>query len=146
MHTQEQIEHEMIAGQQPESGIYFLYGGGNVIYIGISSNIPQIVAQKKNKINFDHYTYIPCRITDGSTCKAVGYIFEYQPEENANLPVNKCVISAEKLFNTKKVNKTIAKAWVKWGWLEVYKFKGIAYVYVSEVNRILKDEYENKSA
>lgn len=67
-------------------GVYFLFMGSKIIYIGQSRNVMQRIASH-HKIGYTHYSIHECHDAYLDSLEAA-YILEYQPEYNESIPNN----------------------------------------------------------
>ena len=74
--------------QKQKIGIYFLYKGNEVVYVGQSVNIENRIQEHRGSKDFDSYNYVLCDRGELNEKEAY-YILKHRPSYNVNLPHNK---------------------------------------------------------
>lgn len=109
------------------TGIYFLFDGDEIVYVGQSVDImTRVGAHLRDKV-FDSFNYIECDLCDLNNLEAT-YILELKPKYNQALPQNDFWLSSNILKRQLGISKKELKKMIKEQNIEVMYFLGTLYV------------------
>lgn len=107
-------------------GIYFLFDGPTLVYVGQSNNIHSRVGQHKDK-KFDSWNYIEF-VEDDLNILEAEFILKYQPKYNKSIPKNNRWVSQSLIKKIHNIGKVETNNMIKNNEVEFIVFDKIKYI------------------
>ena len=108
-------------------GIYFLFDGSNLVYIGQSENIFKRVPIHLETKQFDSWNYIEFAEDDLNILEAE-FILKYQPKYNKSIPKNNRWISQSLIKKIHNIGKIETNKMIRNNEVEYIIFRGTKYI------------------
>ena len=108
-------------------GIYFLFDGSNLVYIGQSENIFKRVPIHLETKKFDNWNYIEF-VEDDLDILEAEFILKYQPKYNKTIPKNNRWLSQSLIKKIHNVGKIETNKMIKNNEVEYIVFDKIKYI------------------
>lgn len=116
---------------EKNGGIYFLFQGDELVYLGQSTDIASriITHKRRNLFQFDHYCYYYLSPTDDSTNDIEAeLIILLKPKYNESLPCCNKYQTIKRAAKTFKVSPWLLKRIIKHGEIEAYLLNSEYYL------------------